>query len=184
MSKIEDGKGKNGDASVSLDQRLDVSSRTNSRSFYVSRDLGLAYNTVYNFTAAANDIVAYIKNTSATRNLFISAIEFHAVEAIKWKVFSCTGTAASGEAVIPSNLNLSSGKIAEATAMAGDTTITALTAVVQIGTHRSVATGSSEMNFQDALVLGPEDAIYVEYDTGTAGIGEVDIFMHFEDFGF
>ena len=182
--KIEDGKGKKGDASVSSDQRLDVSSRSNSRSFYVSRDLGLAFNAIYNFTAAANDIVAYVKNTSSTKNLFITAVEFHAVEAVKWKVFSCTGTAAAGETVTPSNLNLSSGKIAEATAMAGDTTITGLTSVAQIGTQRSVATGSVEMNFQDALLLGPEDAIYVEYDTGTAGIGEADIFMHFEDFDF
>jgi hypothetical protein len=40
------------------------------------------------------------------------------------------------------------------------------------------------MNYEDALILGPGKAIAVEYDTGTTGICEIDLFFHYEDLGF
>ena len=115
--RIEDGKGKNGSASVSVVQRLNVSSKTQGRSFYASRDFGQAFNTVYDeITAAAGDYTAYLKNISPTRNMFVRSIEFHSVENVKWKVWSVTGDAASGAVVVPSNINLASGLSAEAIA--------------------------------------------------------------------
>ena len=105
--RIEDGKGKNGDCSVSSVQRLNVSAKSIGRSFYASRDFGQTFNTVYDDVAAApGDYTAYLKNTSPTRNLYVRSIEFHSVENVKWKVWSVTGTAAAGALVTPSNLNL------------------------------------------------------------------------------
>ena len=180
--RIEDGKGGNGDMGVH-DQRGQVSSRTNPRISYASRDEGLAYNAVYDgMTVAAGEYAAYLKNTSSTRDAFVSDIEFHSVENVKWKIFSVTGTAASGETVTPSQLNLSKGIPAEATAMAGDTAITGLTTGVQLGVHRSIANDPSDMDYHDALILGPGNAIAIEYDTGTTGICDIDIFFHYEDF--
>ena len=182
--KIEDGRGKNGDASVSIVQRLNVSSKTAPRWFYASRDFGLSFNAVYDgLTVAATEYSAYLKNDSATRNLFVGTIEFHSAEAVKWKIWEVTGTAASGASVTPSNFNLASGIPAEATAMSGDTAITGLTTVKQLGSHRSQALGDSDMDFEGALILGPGKAIAVEYDTGTTGICSHDIFFWYEDLG-
>ena len=182
--RIEDGKGKNGDMSVSSTQRGNVSAKTAPRMFYASRDDGLAYNAVFDgITSAAGEYTAYLKNISTTRNMFVSEIEFHSVEAVKWKIWSVTGTAAAGEVVTPTELNLSKSIPAEATAMAGNTAITGLTTIAQLGSHRSEALSDSGMNFQGSLILGPSDAIAIEYDTGTSGICSHDMFFWFETIG-
>jgi len=182
--KIEDGKGKNGDASVSSVQRLNVSGKNAPRYFYASRDFGLAFNAVYDdLTVAAGEYSAYLKNTSSTRNLFIGHVEFHSAESVKWKIWEVSGTAASGASLIPSSFNLASGIPAEADAMSGDTAITGLTTIKQIGSHRSEALSDSAMDFEGALILGPGKAIAIEYDTGTTGICSHDIFFWYETIG-
>jgi len=184
MATIEDGKGKNGKASVSVVQRLNVSAKTAPRYYYQSRDFGLAFNAVYdNLTVAAGEYSMYLKNDSTTRNMFIGHIEFHSAENVKWKIWEVSGTAASGEVVTPSNLNLASGIPAEATAMSGDTAITGLTTVKQLGPHRSQALSESEMNYSGSMILGPGKAIVVEYDAGTTGTCSHDCFFWYEDIG-
>ena len=182
--RIEDGKGKNGDASVSNTQRLNVSNKGASRIYYVSRDSGLAFNAVYPaITAAAGDYVAYLKNTSSTRNLFVGRLEFHSAENVEWNVWHVTGTAASGETIVPTNLNLGSGLLAEATAMAGNTSITGLTNVKQVGVHRTTAAGEASMDFEYALILSPGTAIAIEYQAGTTGLCEFDFHFYYEPLG-
>lgn len=181
MSFIEDpSSGRR--ASVSSVNRVNVSAKTNPRIFYISRDDGLSFNLISDGASiAAGDICMYLKNTSSTRNLFIHHIEFHSVEAVKWKVFEVTGTP-SGTAITPSNLNLGSGIPAEASAY-GNGSITGLTTVKQIGTHRTEAFGEGEMVYNNALILPPNSAIAVEYDTGTTGQAEIDCFFHYEAIG-
>ena len=182
--KIEDGKGKNGDASVSAAQRLNVSAKTRARLFYISRDDELAFNAIMpSFSAAAGDYVFYLKNTSSTKNLYLHSLEYHSLQAVHWKVFQVTGTAAGGTVITPSNLNLGSGRTPETTCMGGGATITGLTIGVQIGTHRTQAAGESEMNWGEGLILAPNSAIAVEYDTGTTGLCEIDCIFHFETIG-
>ena len=182
--KIEDGKGKNGDMSVSTTQRGNVSAKTAPRIMYAARDDGFSYAAVYEgITAAAGEYVAYLKNTSSTKNLFVSDMAASGVEAIKWKLWFVTGTAASGETVTPTPFNKSKSIPAEATAMAGNTAITGLTTDGQIGFARSGALSGVEVAYHNALILGPGDALAVEYDTGTSGICEVSIHFHFEDLG-
>ena len=182
--KIEDGKGKNGDMSVSSTQRGNVSAKTAPRIMYASRDDGLGYAVIYDgITASAGDYIAYLKNTSSTRNMFISDLTASGVENIKWKLWVATGTAASGAEVTPSGLNLSKNIPAEAEAMSGDTTITGLTLGDQLATGRSGANGGAEQVFHNALILGPGDAIVLEYNTGTTGLCEATMHFHFEDLG-
>jgi len=182
--KIEDGKGKSGDMSVSSTQRGNVSAKTAPRIMYSSRDDGLGFTAVYDgITAAAGDYVAYLKNSSSTRNLFVSDVSAGGVENIKWKLWVVTGTAAAGETVTPTGLNLSKSIPAEAAAMAGNTTITGLTPGAQLASGRSGANSGAEVHFHDSLILGPNNAIVVEYDTGTAGICELVIHFHYEDLG-
>jgi len=183
--KIEDGKGKNGDCSVSVAQRLNVSAKTRDRVFYVSRDDEQAFNAIMpSFSAAAGEYVFYLKNSSSTKNIFLHSIEFHSLQAVHWKVWQVTGTAAGGTVITPSNLNLGSGRTAEATCMGGAATITGLTLGNQIGTHRTQATGEAGMNFGQGLILAPNTAIVVEYDTGTTGLCEIDCVYHYEPIGF
>ncbi|HUV84540.1 MAG TPA: hypothetical protein VMV86_02465 [Methanosarcinales archaeon] len=182
--KIEDGKGKNGDMSVSYAQRGNVSSKSKNRLFYISRDDGLAFNAVMpSFSAAAGEYVFYLKNTSPTKNLMIDHIEYHSLQAVHWKVWQVTGTAAAGTAITPANLNLGTGIPAEATCIGGAATITGLTLGNQLGTHRTEATGEGEMDWGGGLILSPNTAIMVEYDTGTTGLCEIDCLFHFETIG-
>ncbi len=180
--KIEDGRGKARLAGVNATQRLDVSAKTQERIMFASRDFGLSYTAVYDgVTGAADDFVAYLKNTSSTRNMFISDIELESFEAVKWKVFAVTGVATSGESVTPSSLNRSKSIAPEATAMAGDTAITLLTTGDHLASVRTPALGQSHLDFHDALILGPGDAIALKYNSGTGGICSSTIFFHFED---
>lgn len=182
--KIEDGKGSGKEMSVSSTQRGNVSAKTAPRIFYSSREDGLAYAAVFDdITAAAGEYVAYLQNTSSTRNMFLSDMTAGGVENIKWKLFVCTGTAASGESVTPTELNLSKSIPAEAIAMAGNVAITGLTAGEQIATGRSGANSGAKREFDNALILGPNDAIVLEYDAGTGGLCEATFQFHYEDIG-
>jgi len=182
--KLEDGKGKNGDASVSAAQRLNVSAKSKNRLFYISRDDGLAYNAIMpSFSAASGEYVFYLKNTASSKNVYIDSLEFHSVQAVHWKVFECTGTAAAGTTITPTNLNLGLGREAEATAMGGGATITGLTIGPQVGTHRTQAGGEASMDWGGGLIVPPGEAIVVEYDTGTTGLCEIDCLFHFETIG-
>jgi hypothetical protein len=182
--KIEDGKGKNGDASVSSVQRLNVSAKSKNRLFYISRDDGLAYNAVMpSFSAAAGNYVFYLKNTSTSQNLMMNSIEYHSVEAVHWKVFQVTGTAAGGTTITPTGLNLGKTLTAPVICMGGGANITGLTIGSQIGTHRTQATGEAGMDWGGGLILAPNTAIVVEYDTGTTGLCEIDCIFHMETIG-
>ena len=181
---IEDGGSTGRKATVSSSNRVNVSAKTQPRAFYVSRDDGRAFNAIYdNMTAAAGDRVAYMKNTSSDRLIVVDVVEFHAAENVKWKIFSVSGTAADGAAVLATNLNLQSGIPANGSYMSGDTPITGLTDIAQIGTHRTPAAESAFMDFHGALILGPGDAICVEYDAGTTGLCAIEIIHHFETIG-
>jgi hypothetical protein len=178
--KIVDGKGRGFASSVSDVNRLNVSSKSNPRIFYISRDDGQAFNMISTDPGtAAGEYIFYLKNTSSTRDLYVERIEFHSENAAVWKVWEVSGTAA-GTTITASNLNLKSGKTADAIGF-GNTAVTGLSTVKQIGTHRSQAQGEGEMNYHDSLILGPTNAIAVEMDAGSTAATEIDCFFHYED---
>jgi len=179
--RIEDGKGKNGDMSVSKSQRGDVSARSAPRAMYSARDEGLSFAAIYHFTAAAGEYVAYLKNTSSTKNLFLHRLVIGGVNSVLWKLFFVTGTAAAGATVTATPTNKAKSIPAEVIAMDGDTAITGLTVDGQFAAIRSVAAKDSVEEFDGTIQLGPGDALAVEYDTGTGGIGEVSLHFHLED---
>ena len=183
MAIIEDGKGRGFISSVSTTNRLNVSSKSNPRIFYASREDGLAFNTTSVDTdAVAGDITCYLKNTSSTRNLFVKEIHVSSENAAMFKVWVVTGTAAGSNALTPTNLNLTSGRVAETLAR-GDGAITGLTTGGLIDTLRTAAGVHDFSLFEDALMLGENDAIAIEYDTGNTGAAEISIEFHYEDIG-
>ncbi len=178
---IDDGRGRGFSASVSESNRFNVSAKTASRAYYVSRNDSQAFSLVsIDGAAAAGDIICYLKNNSSTRNLFMGETHVSAVETVLWKAWAVTGTAAGSSALTSVNLNLSAGIAADTTAR-GNGAISGLTTGNLLHMARSVATGQELMDFSDSLILGPGDAIGIEYDTGTGGIAEVTMEFHFEN---
>lgn len=177
--KIGDGRGRGLTASVSEANRLNVSAKTADRIYYVSRDDKLSFiSTSVIASAAAGNYIYYIKNTSSTRNLFIFEMHLSSANAALWKVSKVTGTAA-GTGITPINMNTGSGITAE-TASFGNAAVTGLTETAVIHPARNPADGSSDVGFGGALILTPNEAVAVEYDTGTTGGAEVTTEFWFE----
>lgn len=165
---------------VNSDGQLSTNAETNLTGHYISLMDQRAFNTIsIDPAAAANDYIFYFKNTSATRLFFVDLIRCEAVEAVRWKIATVTGTA-GGTTITPQNLNLSSGITAEADAY-GNAAVTGLTEANVIAVGRSQATGHIDIPFDDILILGQGDAIAVEYDTGTGGIAEVLMRGYYKD---
>lgn len=181
--KIEDGRGRGYSMSVSESNRANVSAKTAPRTYYVSRDDELVFNLVsIDASADAGDIIAYIKNISDTKNLFVKQVHLSSVNAALWKFWAATGTPA-GTVLTPANLNLSSGRTSPTSAY-GDGAVTGLTlASVPFDALRTPANSHEEHIYEGALILGPGNAIAVEYDTGTTGAADVTIEFYFEDVG-
>ena len=102
------------------------------------------------------------------------------VETALWKVHRVTGTAAAGSLITPSNCNATSSNASSSIAR-GDDSITGLSIASTYFTGRSAANGQPIVfDTKSSLIIGQNQAISVEYDTGTTGIAEVTIIGHFE----
>lgn len=154
-------------------KRLDVNSKTTRRSFFISRDDGQVFNlNSHDASAAAGTHIVYWQNTSPTRNLVIDLVRMGGVETALWKVWFVTGTAAGGSLLTPTNMNGASANAAEGITR-GDGEVTGLTQVAEIANIRSPANESMTVPFDATLIIRQNNAIAVEYDTGTTGIAEV-----------
>ena len=96
------------------DGRLNVSSRSDARAYYNSRDEGLTFSTVFDMSAVATDeFFAYWRNASPTLTLVITSISVWGGEAMSFKLHFMDAVAATGGTeVVPTNLNAASAKSA------------------------------------------------------------------------
>jgi len=165
--------------------RIKVDAITEQREVIVSVDDQRAFNVFCTGAVADGEYVAYLKNTSTTRNLFIQLIRVggDGTAPIIWKVHKVTGTAADGTTATAVNLNLTSGIQPEATILqdGGGTAISGLTSEGVIAYARHDDAASFDIPFAGALVLGPQNAIAVESDDGTMSIAECLIRFYYED---
>jgi len=176
---IVDGLGRGKSAGVSNTRRLLTNAQTNLTAHFVSANEGLAFNVVsIDPSADAADYIFYFKNTSTTHLCFIDLMRCQAVNAALWKVTDVTGTA-TGTTITPRNMNRTSGVTAEATAL-GNAAVGGLTAGHVLAVARSPAATSVSIPFDDVLILGTNNAIAVEYDTGTTGLAEVLMRCYFQ----
>lgn len=175
MVKIEDGKGKGTSASVNSVNRLDVSSRSSSRDFYISRDNGQVYTiTSEDAATAANEETIYLQNTSSTKNLFIDSIILASDAEVRFRLKFVTGTAAGSTLLTAINLNKTSSNAAAVIAR-GDGAITGLTDDGDIALVTVGAGDTGGMSLEDALILGQNDAVAIESEA----IGDVAITIEF-----
>ena len=173
MAIIQDGQGKNGNAGVSSDQRLNVSSRSSNRSFYISRDCAQSYTWVSTFSACTGEEVIYVKNTSSTLKLYIDSISLSSVNAAVWTIFHVTSGTAAGTTITGKNLNLASSNSADACAK-GNASVTGVLAGDTLFLERTGAQEHLDIIINDTLILGQNDEIAITY-VGTAGVVETTV---------
>jgi len=165
------------------DGRANVSSRTDSRAYYNSRDKSEAFSLVWDdASSAAGDYVVYWKNTDTTgRTLVLESVGLNSEQAASFKLAVVTGTAAAGSTISPFCLNRATPKSAQAVAMeAAGTAITGLSVVGTVDHASCSADGHEEFRLDDRLRLGQDQAIAIEYEQGTTGRTWGVIFGYYE----
>ena len=163
--------------------RLNVSSRSDSRAYYNSRDEKQTYSVCYDHQGAvAGELSLYIENTSATKELVIAAIGTNAAENARIKLWFVSGTAAGGSVLTPTNLNKGSSNDADSIVRVGNSgdAITGLTTISCIDFAAVQSMGHEEFRLGDTVRLGQNDAIAIEYDEGVTGDLFGVSFMFFE----
>lgn len=176
---IEDGKGKNGAASVSAVQRLNVSAKTAPRIFYITRDEERSFSWVSEYSATSGDTVLFVKNNDTDRNLIVHYLSVGGANAGKYEFFTATGTPA-GTIITPTNLNVSSRKEASSIQY-GNAAVTGVSSISKLYTKR-IPAGQTEpiIGIAQSVILGFGDAIMVTY-TGSTGEVDVELTGYFED---
>ncbi len=161
------------------DGRLNVSSRSDERIYYNSRDRGQTYVwTSFDSGAAVTEYSIYVQNTSATLNLVIKEIILSPGVAMTFKIATVTGVA-TGTPITGFNLNRNSGNAASANAF-GDALVGVIVEEQVLRTEMVGALATSHVEFHDALQLGQNDAIAVECDVNAGGLVYMQIFGYFE----
>lgn len=147
------------------DGRLNVSARSDSRSYYNSRDEQQTYSLVWaDASTATGDHVLYWKNTDTTgKHLVISDIGMNSQYRADFQLLVVTGSATGGTAATPACLNRAAPKVANATALTAVTApVTNLTTDVIID-HVSVDVGGhDEFHLEDRLRIGQGGAIAIK----------------------
>lgn len=164
------------------DSRLNVSSRADGRAFYVSRDDGQSYVLhIKDADAADGDLIAYLRNDSKDKKLYIQDIHISSPVACKFIMSFGNATAATGTSVTPVNMNKTKTFDADVTAL-GNAAVGGVSASTDFASLRIGASGTGELDFGDTLILGQNDNIVIESDliTSSPDLVEVDIFFFIE----
>ena len=153
------------------DGRLNVSSRSDTHGYYISRAQAQSYSLVCDHTnAAVGEYSMYLQNTSTTGlDLVVSSIGINSTTAAIFKLWFVTGVAGDGATITPTNLNKSSSNDAAATALesAAGTSISNLTTDGIIDVASLSAGAHEELRLGDRLRLGQNDAIAIEFENAS-----------------
>ena len=178
--QIEDGVGSGQQVGVSpTGNRLNVSSRSDERIYYVSRDNGSSYTVLSIDTpSGAGEYNFYFQNNSTSEKFYIKEITIGTIGAASFKISKVSGTA-TGTTITPTNMNFISGNIASATTM-GNGAVGGLSETAVIETVILSANSTDHIDFHDALILGQSDAIAVETDTFSSGAVHISVVGFFD----
>ncbi len=153
------------------DGRANVSSRSDSRAYYNSRDQKKTFSLVFDDAAcSADDFNVALFNDDVADKLVIRSIGVNALAVASFKLHQVTGTAAGGAvAATPVNLHLGEADAvvtASTVANSDSSPITNLTSSVVIDHLSVVASGHEEFRLGDTLRLAKGQGIAVEMDSG------------------
>ncbi len=147
------------------DGRLNVSSRSDGRSYYISRFQQESYSLVWaDASSADGDYIAYWKNDNAQgKHLIIESVGVNADETAQFQMLQVTGTAAGGASGTPACQNRAAPRVAAATARTAVTdAITGLTDGVILDHVGVQAYGHQEMRTKDRVRLGEGQAVGIK----------------------
>jgi len=147
------------------DGRFNTSSRSDSRSYYNSRDESETFSLVWaDASTATSDYVLYWQNTDTTgRELVIDAVGLNSQYAADFQLQLVTGTGGGGSTATPFCLNQAKPKVAQAncfTAVSSAVTVGAIGGIVDDVTVS--ARGHEEFRLKDRLRLGQNQAIAIQ----------------------
>ena len=154
------------------DNRTNVSSRSDSRQYYNSRDESLAFSLLWDdVSSEAGDMILYWKNTDTTgKALVIHSVGINSTNAASFKIHLVSGTAAAGSLISPFCRNQVKPKSAQSISMeAAGTPITGLTVVGTFDHAACTAGGHEEFRLDDTIRIGQDSAIAIEFEQGTTG---------------
>lgn len=172
----------------SSDNRLDVTSRSDGRGYYNSRDQSESYVLPFNdANCTTADHIVHLQNTKTDgKHLVVRSIGINSDSASSWDVVTVTGTAGGGAvAATPINLNFA-GQAKSATVTANtvvdsdNSPISGLTDVSEFDHVNVVAGGHEEFRFEDQVRLGEGQAIAIRCKSGTGVSGFGVIYFYFE----
>jgi len=158
------------------DGRLNVSSRSDSRSYYNSRDQHLTFATSFLMTLAdtGEHFVAW-RNASDDKELVIRHVDVAVFEPVDIKWHIGTGTPAAGTVIVPVNMNQGASRSAptdsSVSVMEGLTTtpITGLTSEGVVNYHSILSIQDSvHVEFDDMVRLGPNGVFFGELEAASA----------------
>lgn len=170
------------------DNRLNVSSRSDGRGYYNSRDASESYTLPFSdLNCTTGDVVVYLRNDKSDgKHMVIRSASINSDTAVGFEFVTLTGTAAGGAVnATPVNMNQAGvARTATATAVtvveSDVSPISGLVVGVEIDHLAVVAGGHGEFLFQDQLRLGQDQAIGIVAKSGTAVSAFGTIFFYFE----
>ena len=174
--QIEDGLG-TGERVGTSDQRLNVSSRTNPRSAYVSHDDGECFSWSHRYDYDAADTILLVANESTTKLLYVCGVIVGSDTATEFTVHCPAYPTLAGTEIDGVNMNRTSGKEPDASAY-GDETGNTQANVIERGFV--VANGQQRLSMDGRVILGYHDCVAVDLVTaGTMAV--VTIIGYYEE---
>lgn len=167
------------------DNRINVSARSDARSYYNSRDERLAFSLSWDdASTATGDYVLYWQNTDTTgKVLVIEGIDIGSQYGSDWQLQEVTGTGGGGSAATPVCLNRESPKLAPANCFTAVSSTVTIGAIGQIINHPTVPARNGRLiDLKDKIRLGQNGAIALQCiltDT-SPGLTQGTIFGYYE----
>ena len=164
------------------DGRLNVSSRSDTRSYYISRDAKQAYSVVFDDPDCdVGDEFFFLQNDSTDKELVIDSIGINATLVGSFKLQFEDGALSGATTLTPVNLNHGSSNNAVVSCF-GNALLTGTSIPDGVIDHVAInVAGHEEFRLADRVRLGQGDAISLLYDRGTANnIVEGVVFFFFE----
>lgn len=161
-----------------LSRRLDVSSRSDSRLFYASRDLSAAYVWTGVYNSGNGETILLVKNTS-TLNLFITEVAFVNDAATRVRVhIPSTVANPTGTTITGVSLDTGSSEPAIAVARQNEST-NSLGDII-----KDTLIGANEEHnetWEDGLIIVPSQSVAVDFATGSSALCGATIIGYFQN---
>ena len=164
------------------DGRLNVSSRSDGRAYYNSRDLKQTYSVVFDDPDCdVGDEFFFLQNDNTTLELVIDSIGINATLVGSFKLQFDDGVMSGATTLTPVNLNHGSSNNAVVTCV-GNALLTGTSIPDGVIDHLAInVAGHEEFRLNDRVRLGQGDAISILYDRGTANnVVEGVVYFYFE----